>query len=210
MAGLIALVVLQYTAGRFLQVLERLNRSSSARICSTAFLDCLAILLLASGAAGVLALVVYAVHQNQYLLIVVAVELFIALEIAALVAVAPETVQITVSPETRPDEEALGVWAFLLKLLVKLTPVLFGLGVLHGIVLLSYGMVFLATKKPEVFLIVTTAFGWLAGAATLPLGVYLVVLTGYLSIALMRAVLELPRLLETKRSGPEDHTSEEN
>jgi len=210
LAGLIALTVLQYTAGRFLQALDRLNKSSSARVCSTAILDCLALVLLGLGVAGVLALVVYAVHQNQYLLIVAAIELFIALELAALVAVAPETVQITVSPETRPGEEALSVWAFLLKLLVKLTPVLFGLGVLHGIVLLLYSLVLLATQKPGAYLPLPAAFWTLAGAAALPLAVYLVLLSGYLTIDLMRAVLELPRLLQTKRTGAEDPTSAED
>jgi hypothetical protein len=210
LAGLIVLAVLQYTAGRFLQALDRLNKSSSARLCSTAFLDCLALLLLALGVGGVLAVVIYAVQQNQYLLVLGAVELFIAVELAALVAVAPETVQITVSPETRPGEEALGVWAFLLKLLVKLTPVLFGLGVLHGIGNLLYSMVLWITRKPESDFTVGTGFWYLASAAALPLAVYLVLLAGYLSIDLMRAVLELPRLLQTKRISSEDHPSEEN
>ncbi len=208
-AGLIGLIVLQYTAGRFLPALDRLNKSSPACFCSTAFLDCLALLLLAIGVGSVLGLVVYGVQENQYVLLLWAVELFIVMEVAALVALAPETVQITISPETRAGEEALGIWTFLLKLLLKLTPVLFGLGVFHGTIELLYELVLLATKKLDSSLTVWTSFWYLAGAAALPVIVYLCFLSGYLTIDLMRAVLELPRLLQKNLSSAQQRTAEE-
>ncbi|HOM18663.1 MAG TPA: hypothetical protein PLQ00_15130, partial [Thermoguttaceae bacterium] len=202
-AGVIALVVLQYTAGRFLPALERLNKNSPGRVCSTAFLDCVALLLLALGVAGVLSLVVYAVQENHYLMILGALELFIVVELAALIAVAPETVQITISPETRAGEEALGLWTFLGKLLVKLTPVLFGLGVLQGTIELLYALVLLVSKKLEAYFVVRDGFLHLGVAAAMPLVVYVLFLFWYLTIDLMRAVLEMPRLLR-KTPGPSE------
>jgi len=209
-AGVLVFGVLQYTAGRFLPALDRLNKSSPSRLCSTAFLDCLALLLLALGAAGVLSQVVYAVQQNQYLMIFSAVELFIVVELAALIAVAPETVQMTVSPETRAGEEALSVWTFLLKLLLKLTPVLFCLGVLHGVVELLFAFVLLASKKgSEAPLILWESFVYITVAAALPLITYLLFLTWYLAIDLMQAILETPRLLRKNLGPSEQPPSEE-
>lgn len=208
-AGAVGLLVLQYTVGRFLPALERLNKSSPARLCSTAFLDCLALFLLALGVAAVLAMVVYAVQENEYLLLLLAVELFIVVELAALVAVAPETLQISVSEETRAGEEALGIWTFLLKLLVKLTPVLFGLGVLHGTIELLYILVLLVLQKPTPPLTPWTPFVHIAAAAALPLLGYLGFLSSYLAIDLCRAVLQLPRLLTKPSERPEQEPTED-
>lgn len=195
LAGVIGLVVLQYTASRFLPALDRLNQSSPGRVCSTAFLDCLALLLLGLGVAAVLGLVVYAVQESEYLMILLAVELFIAAELAAFVAVGPETVSITVSQETRAGEEALGVWTFLLKLILKLAPVLFGLGVLHGTAELLYALVLLAGRKGVVSLFIGRGLVVLLCAAAIPMIIYILFLSSYLMIDLMRALLGLPRLL---------------
>ncbi|MCS7306111.1 MAG: DUF4339 domain-containing protein [Thermoguttaceae bacterium] len=210
LAGLVALVVLQYIAGRFLPALERLNKSSPGRVCSTAFLDCIALLLLAIGVASVLGLVVYAVQQNEYLGILWAIELFIVMELAALMAVAPETLHITVSPETRAGEEALGVWSLLLKLVLKVSPVLFGLGVLQGTIELIYTLILFATQNGHDWSRIWIAFWHLALAAALPLLAYLGFLTGYLTIDLLRALLEIPALLQKQLSSTEQRTSEED
>jgi hypothetical protein len=144
----VILVVLQYAASRFSVALGRLNRSTPARMSSTAFLDCCALLAMFCGLVALLGLTIVAVETQGFSLILPAIAAFILCEYVAILALNPEALKLTIAPETTAGEEAVGVLSFLLKSCLQLAPVAFGVGVVGGTLALLYA-VFLMFMPPE-------------------------------------------------------------
>ncbi len=148
----LALAVLQYAARRFLTAAERLNRASAAKLGSGAVLDCFAILCALAGPAVLIGLTILAIHGKAFWSISTAVAGFIICEYLAVVALNPETLNLSVASEASADEETLGAFSFLLKLGLRLAPVGFGVGVAWGMIDLVHAWVqpsaAAATAKP--------------------------------------------------------------
>jgi hypothetical protein len=129
---LLALAVLQYAAGRHCAALDRLNRTTPGSVATTVFLDSFALLNLVAGLAVVLGSAVLAVRSEAYWLILSGLLLFIVYEYLAFISLNPGTLGISVSSEAPADKEAIGLVSFLLKAIVRLSPVAFGAGVVCG------------------------------------------------------------------------------
>lgn len=144
----VLLFVLQYAAAQFLRGLERLNRSTPARMCSTAFLDCCALLNMFGGLIALLTLAVLAVDTGPLLLVLPAIATFILCQYVAVLALNPESLNLTITAEATAGEEAIGVLSFLVKAGLRIVPVAFGVGVAWGTLTLLYA-VFLLFAPPE-------------------------------------------------------------
>ncbi len=142
-AQVVFLVVLQYTALRYFGAMDRLNRSTPARMCSAAFLDCYALLNVVGGLVVLLGLTVLAVQTGLYWLVLPAIGAFILCQYVAVLALNPEALNLTIASEATAGEEALGVLSFLVKLGMRLVPVAFGVGVIGGTMMLLYAAVLL-------------------------------------------------------------------
>lgn len=151
MGGALILFVLQYTAGRYFGAMDRLNRSTPARMCSAAFLDCYALLHMFGGLVVLLGLTVSAVQTGPLSLVLPAIGAFILCQYVAVLALNPESLNLTITSETSAGEEALGVLSFLVKLTLRLVPVAFGVGVIWGTITVLYAavLVFLPPEDPE-------------------------------------------------------------
>lgn len=151
MGGAVILFVLQYAAGRFFAAMDRLNRSTPARMCSAAFLDCYALLHMVGGLVVLLGLTVSAVQSGPLSLALPAIGTFILCQYVAVLALNPESLNLTIASETSAGEEALGVLSFLVKLSLRLVPVAFGVGVLWGTITVLYAavLVFVPPEDPE-------------------------------------------------------------
>lgn len=155
--GLLILAVLQYAAMRFCAALERLNRTTGGNTCSTAFLDCFALLNMAVGLAVLLGLAILAVQtvlpkqSGAFSLILLGMVVFIVCQYVAFISLNPKTLGIRVVPEARAGEEAVGVLSFLLKAMLRLVPVAFGAGVVYGTLGLFYAcfLVFVPPEAPD-------------------------------------------------------------
>jgi len=148
MGGAVILFVLQYAAGRFFEAMDRLNRSTPARMCSDAFLDCYALLHMFGGLVVLLGLTVSAVQTGPLSLVLPAIGAFILCEYVAVLALNPESLNLTITSETSAGEEALGVLSLLVKLALRLVPVAFGVGVIWGTITVLYALV-LVLFPPE-------------------------------------------------------------
>lgn len=150
-AGVAILLVLQYAASRFCGALERLNRTTSGRMSSPAFLDCFALLHVIGGVVALLALTVMAVQSGAFSLILPAIVAFILCQYIAVIALNPETLNLTVASETGAGEEAIGILSFFVKLSLRIVPVAFGAGVVWGTLALLYAcfLVFFPPEGPE-------------------------------------------------------------
>ena len=134
-AEAVVLVLLQYTAIRLSGALERLVRTVSGRVVSTVFLDCFALSSMIGGLVALVALTLLAVARLDFFWIVPGVATFILGQYLASVALNPETLNLTITSEGDPGDEAIGIVAFLSKLLLRLVPVGLGVGVASGVVL---------------------------------------------------------------------------
>jgi hypothetical protein len=142
---------------------------------------------------------------------------FVVCQYAAVVALNPEAVNLTITSDAKAGEEALAVLSFFAQLLLRLVPVGLGLGVVWGTLGLGYasfmafrssplgvstqaGLSSPAGVRPDLAgdlpIMAVSAFLWLVGSAALPILAYLAFLACHLAIDLMRTLLVLPDKLD--------------
>jgi len=140
LACVLALALLQYAGGRFANALNRLDQSTSAQMVSTAVTDCFALFALLAGLACLIGSTVAAVVFHSYGWILSGVATFVVCQYAAMVALNPEGLGLSVSPETTPSEEAIGLLTFVAKLGIRLIPAVIAAGVACGTLMLCYAL----------------------------------------------------------------------
>jgi hypothetical protein len=212
------LVVLQYTARRMGAALERINRDTPIRMTSLALPECLAMLIAVAGVVALVGLTFLAARSSAISLVMPGIAAFIVCWYAAMTAINAQNLHVTVTSETAAREEALGLLAFLMKLMVRLAPVLFGVGVGCGIfkTAVAYVLLFvnvhqtrlaaailggevptIAAGQPEQILAARNAYGQaitiLVAAAAVPLVVYVLFLVCWLRLEVIRAVAALDK-----------------
>lgn len=201
--GLVAalvIVVLQFSAARFLPAIERVLHRPEAALSSTALPDVAATFGLALGIVLLLGHTAWAIHLQFYWLASGGVVSFIALEYLAFVALSPETVGVRVEPAAAPAEEALGTIVFLGRSLGQLVPVLYGAGVVWCGLRIVYGLIVLLTADPSVACIIAAYEGaWTIAFALLPATGYFGLLGLSLAIDLVRGIANLARRPEQGR-----------
>jgi len=209
------LAVLQYIAQRFCDALDRLNRTTSGTLSSTAFSDCFALLSMVTGLAVLLSTTVSAIQTEQYVLLLFGVVAFVVCEYLAFVALNPAVLSISVAADTRAGEEAIGVISFLLKAMLQLVPVAFGAGVVYGTLRLLLGcyQVFSKAGPAAAMETGTEATKSIMIYAALPFAAYLLFVLYYLTIDVTRAILVVPgkldKLAEKKVEQPAEEVDSE-
>jgi hypothetical protein len=195
---IVCLGVLQYVARRFCEALERLNSATSGNVSNSAFLDCIALFSMIFGVIVLAGSFVVALQSQAYSLILSGLLVFVVCEYIGLIAVNPNSIGIAVAPASRAGEEAIGIAYFFLKLLVQLTTVVFGAGVIYGTAMILYACLALFTKAGPLSAAGTATMGFwsAAGAAALPFVVYLLFLSFVLGIDICRAILVIPSKLD--------------
>lgn len=220
--SVLVLAVLQYAARRISGALDRLGQTTASSLSTAAFPDCCALLCIVLGVAGLLGFVVLAIQAKDLMLILAGLGLFVVCEYVAILCLNLEALKISVVPEGRAGEEAIGLLSFLAKLLLRLVPVAFGVGVILGTLGLAYGlflalsvefdslptgldmdmaaiMGMMAAGSNEVMSMLSvtdTSSTMVRSAAALPLAAYVAFLIYYLSVDIARAVLAVPRKLD--------------
>jgi len=190
----ILLVMLQYTADKFLNAGDTLIKSSPSRLSSVAFLDCLALLV---EAFGILA-VIYAITLRQWSVFIVGGGVWAICSAIAYIAINPSLANIKISKDTAAGEEAIGILSFVVKAIVRMVPFAFGVGAIAGSVSLlvaSIGLIFkenAAVDFAHVKLIVI--------CACLPFASYVLFTVYHLIIDVLRAVLVIPGKLDKLNS----------
>jgi len=195
--SVLVLAVLQYVASRFCDALDRLNRTTSSTISSSAFIDCFALLAIATGVAMLATSAFIAVRMEEYSGILYGLTVFVVCQYLAFVALNPQTLSISVVPEARAGEEAIGVLSFILKAVLRLVPVAFGAAVIYGTLMLIYACYQIFNDRLAEAMVTAGDANWkIIYAAALPFVTYIFFLIYYLSIDVCRAVLSLPGKLD--------------
>jgi hypothetical protein len=129
LVGVALLAIWQYVAGRFLAALDRLVRSSQARLSSTIFIDFWALLHMLLGLAALIACSILAMRLENVPWILPGLALFVLGQYTAVLALNPEFLGLTITSEAGESEEALGLVTFFAKLSLRMAPVAFGTAV---------------------------------------------------------------------------------
>jgi hypothetical protein len=164
------LALLQYAASRFSGTLVRLDRSTSAQMASTAFLDCVALSCSVSGLLCLVGLTLLALQFKAFSWLLPGLAVFIVCHYAAIVAMNPETLRVTISAETTVSEEAIGVVTVLAKMALRIGPVAFGVGVVWGIVKMLLAIYLVLFPAPAASSSNLPGLDALLGGAATPLG----------------------------------------
>lgn len=183
------LAALQYSATRFLRLFEQFRRLGECRLGSTALPDGLALLSIAVGVTAVIWLTLLALEQRNYWIALGGLGIFILGEYAAFVALNPAWLGITVAPAPRPSEEAIGSLTFLLKTGLCCVPMLFGVQMVLGLLVLLHACYLVFTGPAEIAQAQALIATFLAIlSAAVPLAAYLVFVIGYLAVDALRGL----------------------
>jgi hypothetical protein len=193
--GAVLVLVLQYTAVRFLPAGDALIAATPTRVSSRAFLDCVGLVSVVVGWIALVLGLIHAIRTHWLLHLWSGVATFVALESAACVAFHPELANVKVAEGLTSEDEAVGVLAFAAKAGLRLVPASFGAWAIMGAVGIAIACVD-AVRATEGS--VTTDFSapascrWLLAGAALPFAAFLAYLMIYLAIAITRAILSIP------------------
>ena len=204
----VALAVAQYVAMRFLDAAGTLISATPSRVASSAFLECVGLLVLLLAVGTVLSGVAGAIAAKSFMVLVPALLTGFALTCFGATALHPKIVNVSAGSGTA-GEEAIGLLAFFFKTSLKLAPLGFALFAIVGAfaVLMSFfgeGGAAAAAAQGIVNLVpirLPVAGGQIGSALLIvaclvPIGAYFLFLLQYLLVDLARAVLSIPAKLD--------------
>lgn len=207
---LVTFVSLQYLAGKFCDALDRLNTATPGSLPSSVFPDGLSVLSKLLGIVILLTSIVWAVTFSAYVMIPLGVSAFLVFGYLSLVAMNPLAINYTIGEQCGTAEEALAVFRYLFKALMRFVPVAFGVGVVCGALLLGVSCFLLVSGDFDVNTIdnvSSLACLTLIFSALLPPIAYVFFLLCYLLHGLCRAILSIPSMEELDRRSADDEGS---
>lgn len=201
-AWIILVFVVQYTAHKFSDAGEGLIKNNPTFLASKAFLDCFGFLALIGGVVVLIIHIIQAIQVGDIMPFLMGLGFFVFLEFLALISFNPQTATVEITKENSAGQEALGIITFFLKGLLKLIPIIFGVGLIVATVMLFIDFIGVFGDG--------YAFAWQRGNWTatqiltfglLPFISYILFVLYYLVIDIIRAILSVPdKLDELKKS----------
>ena len=201
-----AVAVLQYVAFRFITANEALVKNNPSRIGSSTFLDCLALILLVLAFVSVVGGVFGTIATMMITPLIPAAISAVALLFGAGIALNPKLCNVEVQ-ESSAGEEAIGIISYFGKVALVVQQMLFGLLALGGTIAIVLSF-FNSSASDMIAASLEAvpgagAFASAGGSALLvvacllPVIYYIAFLFLYLQIDLFRAILGIPRQLDS-------------
>lgn len=199
LTGLVSAVVvlgLLYTAGKFCNAGQRIIETTPTQLSSRAFLDSVALLSIALAVGSVILGINAASDTESLYPLGIGIGVGAWWFFLAAVAFHPHIANCSVEPGASAGQECIGIVAFLVKAMLRLVPIVFGVAAITGTVLYLIGFIrYIAAEDYErggLFLELLAINGLINSAAALPLVVYLYSLIVLLLIDVIRAILRIP------------------
>lgn len=195
LAWVLCVGVAQYVAFKFLSTIKGLIKNSGSRLSSTAVPTCLALWSLLLGLVTFAGLTYAAIRTDSFMTFGKGVALFATCELVAWLCLNPSLVNINILPVSSAGEEALGLYTFVWKAVLRLVPVAFGIGLIAGDLEMIVSIVQLFQNQGNSVWAPPTRT--ILFFAALPLVGYLLFVASYLVLDCIRAVLSIPEKLDT-------------
>ena len=198
-AWVVLVLVVQYAAHRFAATGDSLIENNPSSLTSKAFLDCLGLLSVIGGLIAFVLGAIRSIQGSGIRFILAGTALFILLELFAIVVFNPETVSTETGGKNSAGQEAIGIIVLFIKGFMRLVPILFGIGIAAGFVLLAidafgiFGSEYrlLAGWKRAIYTGRIIVFSGLA-----PFLSYIGFVVAYLAVDVVRAILATPEKIE--------------
>lgn len=191
--------VIQFTAQRFLGAGQTLIRNNPSRLASRAFLECVAFLSAILGVVVLIMSIVTAIRMGGIMPFLGGLGGFIFLEFLAMVTFHPETITMEIVDETSAGQEFLGIVTYILKAVMRLVPIIFGLGVVILTVYLfidGIGLFGNEMKTVSAWMKIQMHAPQILTFALLPFLSYIMFVMFYLIVDIYRAILVIPEKLD--------------
>ncbi len=195
-----------YTAVMFLEAGNRLIPNLPSRVFSRVFLSCAGLIFLFAALVLLLGGFFLLIKTSDWGGFGAALAASAVVFYLGAVSLKPSSLHIEIGEEAGVGEEALGIFSFLIKMLLRLVPVVFGVGSVAGVGAAVYFLILLIGG--EIFSIgipvigdlsILDVTGGVLGLGILPLAAYLAFVVLHLAVELLRAVLQVPGRLEGLR-----------
>lgn len=200
-AFVLLLAAFQYAANKFLSAGRSLMASTPSRLGSSAFLNTVALLHTVMAVVFLIGGLLLALQQRDLgILILGAFLAFVAYGIA-FISLYPDRINITVDPAGGAGEEALGILSYGLKVLLHLLPIIYGLGMIAGM-LAMLGASFARLGRTGITPLGQQGGALLLFAAAAPFTGYLLFAFLQLGLDVLRSILVLPAKLGSRIENP--------
>lgn len=198
LGGLLSAVVvlgLLYTAGKFCNAGQRVIEGTETRLSSRAFLDSVALLSIALAVGSIIYGINLATDSRTLHPLGIGIGVGAWWFFLAAVAFHPRLANCTVESGASAGQECIGIIAFLIKAMLRLVPIVFGVAAITGTVLYVIAFIrYIAADEFERFPIFAELLainGFINTAAALPLVIYLLSLLVLLLIDVIKSILSI-------------------
>lgn len=198
-AWVVLVFVIQFTAHRFVTAGDTLIKNNPSTLSSIAFLDSLGFLSLIGAVIVLVTGIVRAVQGGGFWFFLMGAASFVLLVLFALIAFNPATINKSVGKKTSAGQEAIGIVVFFLKGIMRLVPILFGVGITVGLILLVIDFTGVFGSESQLTAAWNNApktAGTIILFGLLPFLSYIAFVIYYLAIDIIRAILALPGKLD--------------
>jgi hypothetical protein len=188
-------IVTHYTAYKFLPNIANIIKSTPTKMSSEAFFDSLAVI---TGICGIISLcfgLFLWAKTSSFESFVIAFFIFIFCEYMLSLCLNPKILNIAITENASAGEEFIGLLSFFVKSFLKLIPILFGSGIIFGVITILESLFVKFEYLPEI-IAKATQVGTLTAAALLPITGYLLFLMYYIMIDIAASVLVIPKKLD--------------
>lgn len=188
--------VAQYGAFKFASTSRGLIKSSASQLSSSSFLACIALWSLLLGVIALVSLTYDAIRSDSLSTFGTGLVVFAACELVVWLCLNPSLLNINIFPASTAGEEAIGVLTFIMKALLRLVPIAFGVGVIVGDFEILAAIIRLF-RDQEYSVMGSSSAAWMVlGSAALPLIGYILFVLNYLLLDVIRAILAVPEKLD--------------
>lgn len=194
------LAAFQYAANKFLKAGRTMMEATPSRLSSPAFLNTVALLNAVMAVVFLLGGLLLAVQLRTPGIFAAGVMLAFVAYGVAFIALYPDRINVTVDPGVSAGEEALGILSFSIKVVIRLIPIVYGVGMIVGTLTLVAACFALLGRSG------TTLLGQqgrclLLTAAAFPFAGYLFFAFNQLLLDILRAILILPSKIGARQNG---------
>ncbi len=190
--------IAQYTAHKFLKAGDKLIKNNPTQLASRAFVDCFAFLAMIAGLIMFIMAIVDGIRAKSFTLFLIGLGMAVLMELLALVAFNPKSINIDIVEKNTAGQEALAIITFSIKAVMRLIPILFGIGVTVGTIVLFFDIFDLFGEYYQYVLarVTMTSGSLILVAALLPFLSYVAFAILYLFIDVIKAQLSIPEKLD--------------
>ncbi len=195
----IGFIVIQYISNKFYSVNENLINNNTTQLTSDALTDSIGLISLIIG--------VLILFMNTYIAIKIpkfepfaqGLGVFFVFVFISLISFNPKMVKIDIIKTTSAGEEAIGILGYIVKTIVKLTPLFYGVGIIIFTIILLIHVFGFFGDKFKMLAAWTGTFSnmsLIAVVGLLPFFAYIGFVFYFLTIDIIKAILSIPEKLD--------------